>query len=136
MIRRSLYKGLLLLPGLLLTLHTLVPHVHGGESVSSSIPAADVPGERSLSVKDLLGKLIESDLGEDHLEHFELDKDFTEKVSYSSTFGLLSGPTFAEQLRLSSTIAIPKKSFSRNYWLPPAGIYPEQEAPRGPPVLT
>lgn len=130
----SFHRGLLLLAGLLLSLHSLVPHVHGS--------VRNVPGQLTLNntlspSQDLQSFLqdffAETDLGEDHLEHFASDHDVTPVSGFVSS----QPPTafaVASLVPLAACTTIRRQRVFRSRHFPPSSIYPDADAPRGPPV--
>lgn len=70
----TLRQGLLLLAGLLLTIHTVVPHVHGSPFSDASVPMAIQPPPALTGWLGILGDLVSGDMGEEHLEHFAPEK--------------------------------------------------------------
>lgn len=65
-----LHRGLVLLAGLILCLHTVFPHVHGSDgNVVASVVVKEKPAE-DRTFLDVLFELVTADLGEEHLEHF------------------------------------------------------------------
>lgn len=129
------HRGFLLLAGLLLCLHSLVPHVHGpvrnssGEETVESIPSSD---------GTLLGLLqdfvTDTDLGEDHLEHFSADHDVTLDFEITSFSPLALLPTVVSA-SLKEAAPICRQRAFRGQLIPPSGIYPDTASPRGPPAF-
>ncbi|MFK8163965.1 MAG: hypothetical protein AB8H12_16080 [Lewinella sp.] len=78
--RSPFHRGLVMLAGLLLCLHTAIPHVHG--VVHSNEQPIEISGNSSCvdaGLLHLIKDLLSSDLGEDHLENFT--PDFTKDHS-------------------------------------------------------
>lgn len=66
----TIHRGLVLLAGLILCLHTVFPHVHGPDGdVVATVVAKEKPAE-DRTFLDVLFELVTADLGEEHLEHF------------------------------------------------------------------
>ncbi|WP_020567365.1 hypothetical protein [Neolewinella persica] len=131
----SFHRALLLLAGLLLSLHSLVPHVHSGHSDSSGEVSAEIiPGTNG----DLLGLLqnffTNTDLGEDHLEHFSSDNHATLDLEVIALLPPADLPTIVLAPRALNP-AIRRQRVFRSRHFPPAGVYPDRAAPRGPPAL-
>ncbi len=118
-------RSCLLLAGLILCLHTVVPHVHGEQ--------AGVTGQ-PYGLVDILKDLLGSDLGEDHLEHFSSGQDLDLSVDVVAAL-----PPFAQPVlvllspRLASLVR--RRRVFRHRHFPPSAVYPDADAPRGPPRL-
>ncbi|WP_273445072.1 hypothetical protein [Neolewinella agarilytica] len=129
------HTTLLLLAGLLLSLHSVVPHVHGlpcgkpGEVTAGHIPA---------SGGDLLGLLQDfftnTDLGEDHLEHFSADHDVTLDLAFTATLPPATLPHIVLAVISEPGVTRRERVF-RSWHFPPSGVYPDADAPRGPPTI-
>lgn len=64
-----LHRGLVLLAGFILCLHTVFPHVHAPHGAEEALVFAEKPSNER-SFLDVLYDLVTADLGEEHLEHF------------------------------------------------------------------
>jgi len=76
------FRGLFLFSSLLLlTAHTLVPHVHSSPFLDTGKTSVGVKSEKDRNWLDVLADFVDTDMGEDHLEHFSpeqgLDLDLT-----------------------------------------------------------
>lgn len=127
------HRGLLTLAGLLLSLHSLVPHVHGEQLLAVNGTSINhIPGQ-SVDLFGLLQDLFaNSDLGEDHLEHFSLDHD----ASVDLELVVFLPPAILPPVTSLPTPAsslVRRQQMFRNRHFPPSGIYPDNASPRGPP---
>lgn len=131
---RSL-RGLLLLSGLILTVHTLVPHVHGVQHVSTSETGIGADKEKSTDWLALLTDLVDAEMGEDHLEHFSPQKtlDFVELVP--GIVPVLSSAFFADRYLLQPETAVLKVEPERSAWLKTKDVFLRQFPLRGPPAM-
>lgn len=130
----SFHRGLLLLAGLLLSLHSMVPHVHGSvRNVSGQLTLNNTLSPSQGLQGFLQDFFSETDLGEDHLEHFASDHD----VTHGSEFVSLQPPTafvVATFAPLAACSTIRRQRVFRSWHCPPSSIYPDADAPRGPPA--
>lgn len=128
------FRGLLLLSGLILTVHTLVPHVHSAHFVS--------PGETSISQTqdgptdwlDILTDLVDADMGEDHLEYFSPEKTVDLVLVVPTIIPTLPPALFAERFLFQPQTAV------RVEQDPAPGpklkeVFLRQVALRGPPAM-
>lgn len=129
------HSTLLLLAGLLLSLHSVVPHVHG---IPCSSPGEVTTNNTSAPKGDILSLLQDfftnTDLGEDHLEHFSADHDVTLDLAITATIPPTAFPAIVSVARKEPTVTRRKRVF-RSWHFPPSGMYPDTDAPRGPPTL-
>lgn len=65
-----LHRGLVLLAGFILCLHTIFPHVHVGEGSETEVAVFSEESAETRSLLDVLYELVTADLGEEHLENF------------------------------------------------------------------
>lgn len=131
---RSL-RGLLLLSGLILTVHTLVPHVHGPQHVSTGEVSIGSDQEKATGWLAMLTDLVDVDMGEDHLEHFSPEKalDFVGLVP--NIVPIQSGMFFSDRYLLQPETALLKVEQERIPRLKARDVYLHQVPLRGPPVM-
>ena len=134
--RNLLHHGIVLLAGLLLCLHTVIPHVHGSLHPSTLLVAE--AGEQTNCVDEgllrLIKDLLSSDLGEDHLENFtpDLNKDFS--VDIALPLPDLTAPFPVLNVGLAEvTSARQVSSYLAN--LPPDDPVVDLASTRGPPFF-
>lgn len=128
-----LHRGIILLAGLLLSLHTLLPHVHVSQSGQLSTISF---GERSPSSRglfDLLSGLVHGDLGQEHLENFTKDQ---------SDLGIVKADLVTASAIFVAQPLVSNKEWSSQFLvsqesLPPIDAGLSLQHPlRGPPNLT
>lgn len=134
--RARFFRGLLLLSGLILTLHTLVPHVHGAQQHSLPETAALTPAPvNANSWLSFLADLVDADMGEDHLENFSPEKSLDLELPISVVPATIPPALFAERYLYSTdTALLPEEQPSV-----PAPFLTEAHlrriALRGPPIM-
>ncbi|MBC6996768.1 hypothetical protein QWY85_04405 [Neolewinella lacunae] len=67
-------RNFLLLSGLILLVHTLVPHVHTDHITERGVPTLCSRQNAHANWLGVLAGLVEADMGEDHLEYFSPEK--------------------------------------------------------------
>ena len=65
-----LHRGLVLLAGFILSLHTIFPHVHAPDGNETTTVVFSEASAEARSLLDVLYDLVTADLGEEHLENF------------------------------------------------------------------
>lgn len=135
MITTSFHRTFLFLAGLLLSLHSLVPHVHGSSyAAPGETVALQAPSLNSDWLALLQDFFTESDLGEDHLEHFSPGQDLAYDLGIVSLLPPTALPAITLVPRPTSAVIRRQRVF-RSRHFPPAGVYPDADAPRGPPTV-
>lgn len=130
----SFHRGLLLVAGLLLSLHSLVPHVHADHCLGSGeITAKEIPASENGLLSLLQALFTSSDLGEDHLEHFAADHDSVLDLDIIASLPPALSPVLAF-FPYAAQPTIRRKQIFRSRHFPPSGVYPDADAPRGPPL--
>lgn len=130
---RSL-RGLLLLSGLILLVHTLVPHVHGphflasGQTILAETPA-------SPSWLDVLAGLVDTDMGEEHLEHFSPEKNVDYTLAAPAFVPGQAVAPYAELFFCALETSGGRTGFSRSPVPQIEEVYLRRIAPRGPPPV-
>lgn len=124
-----------MLAGLLLCLHTAIPHVHGTlHSNSQSVEISDKSSCVEEGVLHLLKDLLSSDLGEDHLENFtpDLQKDLNGTTYISPAVLLAPFPVLNHVL---AEITSARQAATYLASLPPDDPVINAGLSRGPPVF-
>jgi hypothetical protein len=134
----SFHHTFLLLAGLLLSLHSLVPHVHGPEWAGPEEPIAyNAPAPNNNWLSLLQDFFTNTDLGEDHLEYFSPSQDLL--LEFELELVSILPPVELPTIVLAPRALNPdihRQRIFRSRHFPPAGVYPDADAPRGPPALT
>lgn len=129
------HRGLLLLAGLLLSLHALVPHVHGYDQPGSVELRTETNSEGTTNLLSFLQDFFtDTDLGEDHLEHFSTDHNINLDLQVPAVLPPAVWPAIVIALR-DRTSVIRRRRVFRSRHFPPSGVYPDADAPRGPPSI-
>lgn len=102
---RSL-RGLLLLSGLMLVVHTLVPHVHGAHFLSSGETRVGSSEEGQNDWLAVLTDLVDAEMGEDHLEHFSPEKTVDFALVVTTFVPTLPPALFTERFLFQPTTAV------------------------------
>lgn len=97
---RSFHKLAILLPVLIIMLHSFTPHVHGQEVVEKNLESSYLP----IGIFGWLSHCFEHDLGEGHLENFTMAK----KVLSEFDLSLPDMPVV--QLALLDALCIPSSA--------------------------
>jgi len=134
--QRSLFhRGLVMLAGLLLCLHTVIPHVHG--ELHPSQQPLEISGNTSCvdaGILYLIKDLLSSDLGEDHLENFT--PDFTKDLSIVAFLApAIMTTVFPNHHPIVPSVTSAQQVASYLADLPPDDPVVGQEPSRGPPVF-
>lgn len=121
--------------GLLLTIHTLVPHVHGETNVGGMrLPAVEAPHQLS-GWLEILGDLVNGDMGEEHLEHFAPEKTVVFTLALVPSFQALPLANFAEVPYPLSACSKLRKNIDAPPSLEKTAAHLRYFAPRGPPTV-
>jgi|GEM_PF-3138290 len=132
----TFHRGLLLLAGLLLSLHSFVPHVHGDHPGDSGQETAKNTPPPQPDLLTLLQNIFtDTDLGEDHLEHFAADHDTTLDLEISALRPPAALPPAIVLVASTTPVVVRRQRIFRQRHFPPSGVYPDATAPRGPPTL-
>jgi|AntRauTorckE5430_2_1112549.scaffolds.fasta_scaffold00957_5 hypothetical protein len=131
---RSL-RGLLLLSGLILMAHTLVPHVHGPQAFMPAATSIDQAQQTPSGWLDVLTDLVDADMGEDHLEHFSPEKTVDFVLLLPNIVPALPSALFAERFFLQPEAATER--ITRHYATGPElkDVHLRAIALRGPPAM-
>lgn len=100
------FRGLLLLAGLILTIHTLVPHVHGAHFITPGETSTSTNHETPFGWLDLLTDLVDADMGEDHLENFSPEKTIDFTLVVPTFLPTLPSALFAERFLFQPETAV------------------------------
>ena len=116
---------LVFLSGILILLHTLIPHIHHEVAVSQ---------EHSTALPDWLVDLLTTDLGEGHLEHAATKFDLQQQINQTDTGLLLPislhcAWSFDLRVYPQEGEIIPFDTYSNDYSLPPLILSKELRAP-------
>lgn len=134
--RARFFRGLLLLSGLILTLHTLVPHVHAAHQHLSSEATVLSPAPANTdSWLSFFTDFVDADMGEDHLENFSPEKSIDFELVIPMLPATLPPALFAERYLYSTDTALPRAA-----WCPAPELFITEAhlrgiALRGPPAM-
>lgn len=118
---------LVFLSGILILLHTLIPHIHHDAAISQ---------EHSAALPDWLVDLLTTDLGEGHLEHAATKFDLQQQINQVDAdlclpLSLHFAWSFDLQIHLEKEDKAPFDKYSNDYSLPPLIL---SKGLRAPPV--
>ena len=128
-----IHRTFLLLAGLLLSLHSLVPHIHGSEDVTEvTVKTTGTLDENGNWLNFLQDFFTQTDMGEDHLEHFSPGQDLSLELDLIASVPPVILPTIV-LAPPAENVFIRRNRVFRSWCFPPASIYPDADATRGPP---
>ncbi len=128
-------RSFLLLSGLILLVHTLVPHVHAAHFTERGVPTTYAQQNVHANWLGVLAGLVEADMGEDHLEYFSPEDapDFSLAVPVFSVALLPTPSGFASESPAVVVTARARRSELRTWEIIPGSR--RQATPRGPPTV-
>lgn len=132
--QRNFHRFCILLAGLLLSLHTLVPHMHLAGRAAVADLSLETPAQDAGNIFGFLQTLVGSNLGQGHLEHFVQDHELpgtSTEIAPAAAPPVLPLANFAPY---SLPVALRRQRVFLHHLFPPDGRFDAPTALRGPPA--